>query len=206
MLEAAMIALAISVDAFVASFAYGSKGLKIPMRSAWVIALTCAGVVGLAMLLGTMLKQYIPYGFAGSISFAILFTLGVIKLLDSITKSVIRRHTISKEFKFSLAGLRFILMLYADPEQADTDGSKILSPKEAAWLALALSLDGFAVGLGAALSGASGLVVFVCTLAVGIAAIIAGGLLGNKAARQVKFDISWLSGVLLILLAFLNIV
>jgi len=200
-----VLALAISLDAFVASFAYGSKRIKIPLRSAWVITLICAGVVGLALLAGTLLQQYIPYGLASGISFVILFSLGVVKLLDSITKSIIRRRSVSKELKFSLLNFNFILLLYADPEQADVDGSKILSPAEAASLALALSLDGLGVGLGAAIGSANGLVVFLGTIAAGITAVVLGGRLGNKAAERVRLNISWLSGVLLIALAFASL-
>jgi len=200
-----MLALALSLDAFVASFAYGSKGIKIPMRSAWVIALTCAAVVGLALLAGTLLRQYIPYELAAWISFTILLALGIIKLLDSITKSIIRRRTLRGELKFSLLNINFILLLYADPEQADVDGSKILSPAEAASLALALSLDGLGVGLGAAIGSANGLVVFLGAIVTGIAAVVLGGRLGNKAAEKARLNISWLSGVLLILLAFASL-
>ena len=204
-LEAMVLALAISLDAFIASFAYGSKRIKIPLRSAWVITLTCAGVVGMALLVGTLLRQHIPYGLAAGISFAILFILGLAKLLDSITKSIIRRKVVNKELKFSLWGLGFILRLYADPEQADVDGSKILSPAEAASLALALSLDGLGVGLGAAIGSANGLVLFLGTIAIGIAAVVLGGRLGNKTAERVRLNISWLSGILLIMLAFANL-
>ena len=204
-LEAMVLALAISLDALVASFAYGSKRIKIPMRSAWVVALTCAGVVGLALLAGTLLRQYIPYTLAGAVSFVILFTLGLVKLLDSITKSVIRRRAISKGLAFSLLNFNFILLLYADPEQADLDGSKILTPSEAATLALALSLDGLGVGLGAAIGSANGLVLFIGTIVAGIVAIVLGGYLGNKAAEKTRLNISWLSGVLLILLAFASL-
>ena len=204
-LEATMLALALSLDAFVASFAYGSKGIRIPMRSAWVITLICAGVVGLALLAGTLLRQYIPYSLAAGISFSILFALGIVKLLDSIIKSVIRRRAVSRELKFSLWGLSFILLLYADPEQADLDGSKTLSPTEAASLALALSLDGLGVGLGAAIGSANGLVLFAGAVVTGIAAVVLGGRLGNKAAERVRLNISWLSGVLLILLAFASL-
>ena len=204
-LEAMVLALAISLDAFVASFAYGSKGIKIPMRSAWIITSICAGVVGVALLAGTLLRQYIPYELAGWISFSILFALGLVKLLDSITKSIIRRRSVSKEIKFSLLNFNFLLMLYADPEQADVDGSKILSPAEAASLAIALSLDGLGVGLGAAIGSANGLVLLAGTLITGIAAVVLGGRLGNKAAEKSRLNISWLSGVLLIALAFASL-
>jgi len=205
-LEALIIACAVSLDAFVASFAYGSKGIKIPFRSIQIINLTCAGTIGLALLAGTALRQYIPHEFTVAVSFVILFTLGILKLLDSITKSIIRRYnSLSKEIKFSLLNFKFILMLYADPEHADIDGSKTLSTAEAAMLALALSLDGVAVGLGAAIGSANGPAVFICALITGMIALLLGAFLGNKAARKIRFNLSWLSGILLMLLAVSNL-
>ena len=201
--QALVIALAISLDAFVASFAYASKGIKIPLRSAWVIALICAAMTGVALLAGTVLSQYIPYVLTVATSFIILFALGILKLMDSITKSLIRKFSeISKEIKFSLLNFRFILRLYADPERADVDGSKVLSTAEAASLAIALSLDGLAVGLGAAIGNANWLIVLAGTLVIGMAALLCGARLGNKAAQKTRLDLSWLSGALLILLAF----
>ena len=201
--QALVIALAISLDAFVAGFAYAGKGIKIPLKSAWVINLICAAMTGAALLAGTALAQYIPYTLTVAISFIILFVLGILKLMDSITKSVIRKFSdISREIKFSLLNFRFILLLYADPEQADADGSKVLSTAEAASLAVALSLDGLAVGLGAAIGNANWLMVLACTLVTGIIALLAGARLGSKAAKKIRSDLSWLSGALLIVLAF----
>jgi len=202
-LGAIAIAWAISLDAFVCSFAYGSKGIKIPIKSAWIINLICSGVIGLALFAGSIIRQYIPYGFAEAISFAILFILGIAKLLDSITISIIRKHSaINKEIKFSLLNFKFILNLYANPEQADIDGSKILSMPEAVSLALALSLDGLAVGLGAAIGNANILIVFISTLIADMIALLAGAFLGNKAGKKIPFNLSWLCGALLISLAF----
>ena len=205
-LESLVIAWAISLDAFVCSFAYGSKRIKIPFKSAWVINLICGAVIGLTLFAGSLLLQYIPYRFAVAISFTILLALGIAKLLDSITISIIRKHSvINKEIKFSLFNFKFILNLYANPEQADIDGSKVLSPTEAAMLALALSLDGLAVGLGAALGSANGVVVFISAFIVNMIALLAGAFLGNKVGKRIPFNVSWLSGTLLILLAFSNL-
>ena len=202
LLEAVAFAWALSLDAFVASFSYASKGIKIPLRSAWVINLVCAGITGLSLFAGSMLRQYIPPGFAVAVSFTLLLILGVAKLLDNITKAIIRRsRTIQKKIQFSLLNFQFILMLYANPEQADIDGSKILSPAEALSLALALSLDGIAVGLGAAIGHVNGPAVFASSLVIGMSALLLGGFAGNKAAQKAPFDLSWLSGILLIGLA-----
>lgn len=202
LLEAAALASALSLDAFVASFAYGSKKIKIPFKSIQVINFGCGAITGLSLIIGSIIKQYIPEWLTLAISFTILLILGIMKLLDSITKSIIRKHnSINKEIKFSLFNFKFILNLYANPEDADIDGSKTLSPAEAASLAIALSLDGITVGLGAAIGNVNGLAVCLFSLITNMVAVLLGSFAGNKVARKTPFDLSWLSGIILIVFA-----
>ncbi|QUH21516.1 sporulation membrane protein YtaF [Alkaliphilus sp. B6464] len=201
-----MLASALSMDAFVSGFAYGSNKIKIPMLSVQIINIICSSILGISLLVGTVLKQYIPSWLTLAICFIILFTLGVVKLLDSVTKSIIRKHNhLDKEIEFSMFNFKFILNLYANPEEADVDASKVISPIEASSLAIALSLDGMAIGFGAALGNINALAVFLCSLVTDAAAIILGCYIGNKIARKLSFNLSWLSGVLLIILAFLKL-
>lgn len=201
-----MITSALSMDAFVASFAYGSNKIKIPILSVQVINIICSSILGISLLSGTLLRQYIPQTLTPAICFAFLFILGLMKLLDSVTKSIIRKNTdFKKKIRFSMFNLKFILSLYADPEKADVDASSVISPAEAASLAVALSIDGLAVGFGAALGNVSGIAVFLCSLVIGTLAIITGCFLGNKIAGKIPFNLSWLSGALLIVLAFLKL-
>jgi putative sporulation protein YtaF len=163
----------------------------------------CTATTGLSFLAGAGLSSFISGNAAIGISFVILLVIGMAKLLDSVTKSIIRRHTaLSKEIKLSLLNFKFILHVYADPESADIDVSKSISTREAVVLAVSLSLDGFAVGLGAALLGLNGWTVVSFSLLANALALWLGGALGNKAARNLKFNVSWLAGVLLIVLAF----
>jgi len=200
---AALLALTLSLDAFAAAFAYGCKQIKIPPLSGGIIAIICTATTGLSFLVGHALTPIVSNRAASFISFAILFAIGTVKLLDSITKSVIRRYArIDKEVELSLFNFKFILRVYADPESADHDVSKHISAREAAVLAVSLSLDGFAVGLGAALLGFNGWLVAAFCLTANILALWLGSVLGNKAARSLRFNISWLAGVLLIVLAF----
>lgn len=134
------------------------------------------------------------------------FLLGVAKLCDSAIKTLIRRHKrMHRQVSFSVFSLKFILDVYADPEKADRDGSRVLSPAEAASLAVALSLDGLAVGFGAALMQVNVLIVMLFSLAVGMLAVRLGGKIGNRAAQKLSFDLSWFSGALLIVLAILKL-
>lgn len=200
--EALCIALALSVDAFAASFSYGTDNIRIPLPSVLVIDGICSFSIALTLLAGSLLKDCIPSRLTGTACFLILFLLGIAKLLDSITRAIIKKHgAISRNIHFSLCHFQFVLHLYADPCSADTDHSKTLSPKEAALLAIALSLDGCAVGFGMGLGSTSCLLVLLCSLLTEGAAVLIGIFLGNKAAGHCSLSISWVGGVLLLLLA-----
>lgn len=201
--EAVVLALALSMDAFFASFSYGSNRIRIPLRSVFVVNAVSATLLGTALLIGSVVRQYVPHWLTVMICFLILFILGMVKLLDSITKSIIRKHGgIQGNIKFSFLNFRFVLNLYADPESADVDQSKVISPMEAATLAVALSLDGMAVGFGAALGNVNGWAVICAAIVTDALAVIIGCWLGNKVAKKLPFNISWLSGILLIVMAF----
>lgn len=212
-LEAALIALALSVDSFVAAFSYGTSKIKIPFSSVGIISVTSSLITGLSMLTGSFVKDYIPSGFTTLLSFGILFLLGVLKLFDS-----------------------------SQPKNADKDHSQSISPKEALSLSAALSLDGCAAGFGASLSAgmtaspgaaaagfdasaaagfdasvtagfdtsvaagtASSLApvaaVFLFSLIFGALMILTGSHIGNKAAGRLPIKPGIIGGLLLILLA-----
>ena len=98
-----------------------------------------------------------------------------------------------------------LLCIYADPKQADADCSNSISVKEAISLAVALSLDGMAVGFGAALGSVHSGALLLASLAAGTGAVLLGERLGNRLAARIKCNISWLSGLVLIGLAFFKL-
>ena len=62
-LEALVLVTALSVDAFVASFAYGTNRVKIPISSMAVMDLISAGILLIFLLIGSLLVPMIPSGF-----------------------------------------------------------------------------------------------------------------------------------------------
>jgi len=205
-LQAAVIAISISVDAFAASFAYGCKRIKIPMSSILIINFICTVIIGLSFLFGVILTQHIPEWLTVWLSFSILFIIGIIKLFDSITKSIIRKYTqFNKEIKLSIFNFKLVMNIYADPEVADVNVSKCISPREAVVLAVSLSLDGLAVGLSAAMIGINGWALVLFTIITGFVALLSGSWLGNKAADKLRFSISWLAGIIFIGLAIMQL-
>lgn len=205
-IESVVMVVALSTDAFVACFAYGTEKIKVPFTSVITIDLICSLTLTVALLVGSVVRPYLPETATKIVCFCILFLLGLIKLFDSYVKAFIQKHSgLKKELKFSFLNLNFILNVYADPNSADTDCSKHLSPSEAALLAAAVSLDGIAVGFGAGLGSINIWFVLICSLLSTAIAVICGYRLGNTVADKINVNLSWLGGALLIALAFMKI-
>lgn len=51
-LEALLLVVALSMDAFVASFAYGAQRIKIPFSSAAIISVICTAMLAVSLLAG----------------------------------------------------------------------------------------------------------------------------------------------------------
>ena len=193
--EILLLVTAVSADAFAASFAYGVGRIRIPFSSVTVITVVSAGMLLFSLLLGGVVRPFLPLGPAEGISFGILCLLGIIKLFDSTLKAFFRRHTtFRREWK-----------VYANPEEADSDRSHTLSPREAAPLAAALSLDGLAAGFGAGLTEINYPLTAVLSLLIGGGAVLLGAAAGRRAAEKLPFDLSWMGGALLIALAVIRL-
>lgn len=202
--ETLLLVTALSVDSFVASFAYGANKIKIPFISVSIISIICSVILVISVFLGSIVKPLIPE--PQTICFVILFILGIIKLFDSSIKTFIRKHNdLNKQLKFSLFNLSFILNIYADPQNADCDLSRELSPIEAAPLAIALSIDGLAVGIGAGLVTVSIIQIVIFSLITNVITILLGSYVGYKIAERTSLNLSWLSGLLLIILAVMKL-
>lgn len=95
--------------------------------------------------------------------------------------------------------------IYIDETKADKDMSKILDSKEAIYLAIALSLDSITIGFGSGLSSMNYLNVLFFSFFMGFTSIFSGLTIGKKLSNEIKFNLSWISGILLIILAFLRL-
>ncbi|ATD55484.1 sporulation membrane protein YtaF [Clostridium chauvoei] len=207
MLETLLLVLSVSIDSFVASIAYGTDKIKIPFLSALIIDIICSSMLGISLLLGSLIKDYIPRNLAIGISFVILFGLGVYRLFESIFKTYIKSKSNSiTPLTFKIFDFNFVLQVYADETKADFDKSKILTSKEAFYLAFALSLDSLAVGFGSSLITVSYIEAILLSLILGMTAILTGVYIGRKFIEKVDLNLSWLSGALLILLALMRVI
>ena len=206
-MEAILLVIAVSTDTFLASFSYGVNKIRIPFASVLIINIICTSVLALSVFLGSIIGPLIPSQITTAICFSILLVLGILKLFDSSIKSLIRKHEgLNKEIKFSMFNLNFILNIYADPQKADSDYSRVLSSLEATSLAVALSLDGLGAGFGAGLVAVNLIEVVLFSLILGIVSVITGCYIGNKIAKKLTINLSWLSGILLIVFGILTLI
>jgi len=205
-LDAILLVSALSMDAFVASFAYGTSKIKIPFKSAMTINLVCSTMLAIALFMGSVISKYIPGVFTTSICVTVLLMLGMAKLFDSTLKAIlIRSGTLSRDLSFKVFDFKFFLRVCLDSTEADSDHSYVLSPKESFSLAMALSLDGLAAGFSTGLMVTNYAQIILFSLVINMIAVLLGCFIGNKVAQKSDLNLSWLSGATLILLAFLKL-
>lgn len=205
MLQSLLLVFSLCLDTFVASIAYGTDKIKIPFYSSIIINLVCSLFLGIALFLGDLLNDFLPVAVATYLSFFLLLSIGIYRLFEIFCKKYIRKFSNKdKPLTFKVFDFNFVLQIYADEIKADYDKSKLLSAKEAFYLAIALSLDSLAVGFGSGLAYVNyAQVVSLCFL-VGIISLILGSQLGRHFANMININLSWISGVLLIVLAFIR--
>ena len=196
MTEDMLLVLAMSTDAFFAALSYSTGKIKIPAVSAFVISIISSAVLTASMLISAAAGAFIPESFCRTAGAVLLGVIGITGFCQNGLKSILRKHKGNGKVSFSCFNIGFVISVYLDETKADADRSKILSPKEA----VALSVDSVSGGLGAGLSGANILRVCLLSFIFGLMAVAAGGKLGEGLSKKGP-DLSWVSGVFLIVLA-----
>lgn len=204
MIESILLVLSICIDSFVCSIAYGCNKIKVPIYSSMLISIICTLILGISLFLGNIFKVFIPINYCRFFSFFILLILGLYRLFEGVFKSILRKKYIDdKPIKLKL--FDFILLIYVDETMADIDNSKILSLKESIYLAIALSLDSLAVGIGASLAMKNYILTIILSLIINLLTIIIGVFIGRSITRKINLNLSWISGAILIILAFFKV-
>ena len=91
LLEAAVLALALSLDTFAAGISLGARRIRIPAASLLALSLTCSLSLLVSILLGGLLGDWISPHAANLISCMLLCGIGGVRLFDSLVKGLLRR-------------------------------------------------------------------------------------------------------------------
>ncbi|MCM1578644.1 MAG: hypothetical protein NC078_07605, partial [Ruminococcus sp.] len=132
------------------------------------------------------------------ISKGLLIILGIKTIADGIKNS--RRGYGEEPCK----DIGCIFDMAGSPEKADCDSSREISPKEAAVLGAALSVDSVFTGMGAGIGGASPPLIFALSFLCGVIACGLGRLAGEAVRGKncpKKFPVWLVTGAGLIVIA-----
>lgn len=201
-----ILVLASTIDTLLAGFIYGIGKIKIPISSGLIIGLVSSILFTVTVAFGNIIGYYLSGATIKWFCFILLFMMGFIEFCDGIIKDFIRSHGLKKkQLHFHISNFTFVFTVFANPEKADQDESKILSVVEAMSAALALSLDGIGIGVIAGMSKLNLISCFITSSILTILMLLIGLWIGKHCQKYLKHDITWLSGILLILFAIMKV-
>lgn len=221
-----LLAFAVSLDGFGVGVTYGLRRIRIPVLSVVIIALCSGIVVWVSMQIGTVLSGYMSPNFARGIGAVILILIGSWAMIQfwkrrsqsdeaefepaeesaAPSSDLQIRSMASTVLMIELKWIGIVIQILRTPQMADVDRSGIISASEALLLGIALSLDSFGAGLGAAMIGFSPLLTaLVISTASGLF-LLAGTQLGFKfAAWRGMRALSVLPGIMLIVMGLVKL-
>jgi len=204
-----LLAFAVSLDSFSVGLTYGLRKMHMPLKSISIIACCSAVSLLLAMFVGTILTTFLSPVYAESIGGAILILLGVWVLYQFFKSNASEDPTLIGEkilFNLEIKSLGVVINILRKPTEADFDKSGSITGLEAFFLGIALSLDAFGAGIGAALLGYSPWMMAISVAMMSSLFVITGIKLGrifSGVSWMNKF--SFLPGVLLIIIGIIKI-
>lgn len=230
-LSLCIIALAVSLDGFGVGVMYGLRKIRIPFASILIIS-CCSGIIIFgSMQIGLLLSQMVSPFTAKAAGACILVVIGIWAVIQMmlqkneekeqhlpvlLTKMQTETQTIMEVepssnnigtvVQIKLRRLGLIVQILKTPSIADVDRSGIISASEAALLGVALSLDAFGAGIGAALIGFSPMWTSgVIAIASGI--FITLGLQAGYLLSEIKWvrSLSILPGCILIFIGIMKL-
>lgn len=194
-----LLVVVLSMDAFAAGFSYGIEKVKVPFLSLAVIALLSGGMLTASLLAGNFLMGFIPEALTKGISFAILFLLSLYKFYDALPVL----HSGKKEFTDSKSsGGKFTTGTIS--QKVNKEDKAILSCREGALLAIALSIDNISAGLCTGTVSLPSIILLLLTTAIHFFALKLGLSAGRMLSHK-SHGFAWLGGAILMVLAFLRL-
>lgn len=203
LLSLMLLGFAVSLDSFTVGLTYGMRRVKIPFKSFMIIFSCTFIILLLAMGIGSVIELFISYEAAERVGGLILIVIGIWVLYQFITSNSNskRRQSDMKIIQIEVKRLRLIIKILKKPSEADFDRSGSISSIEALFLGLALSLDSFGAGIGAALIDLPPILFSIVVTVSSVIFVIAGiniGLIFRNMNWMKK--LSFLPGIALILI------
>lgn len=193
---------AVSIDSLTAGLTYGTQRVKIRRSAYFILIFIPALFITLANHIGSLIILFLPKSVLPFLSFTLLALLGLSKLTESLLRLLAHKYpSLSRNWGWKIKQINIIFTIYLSPEDANQEDLQILSAKESLLLALALSLDSVLVGMAFTTGTLPDQLLFFLASLFNLILFTAGYALGHLASRVLHIDLSWLSGLFLLLLA-----
>ena len=193
---------AVSIDSLTAGFSYGTSKVRIKSISAVFLVFIPAVSITLMTRIGTLLFSFIPVRIFSVLSFLLLFFLACEKLIESLIRHLAGKYPNNVgNWAYKIKQVNIIFTIYFSPEDANKQDVQVLSAKEALFLSLALSLDSILASMAFSCQVSSLLFFFLLAIFFHFFLFLSGYMLGLAVSRKFTIDLSWLSGLFLLLLA-----
>lgn len=192
-----------SLDSFTVGLTYGMRKVTIPLKSLIIISSCTFLVLLLAMGLGSFFELFISYEAGERIGGIILIGIGIWVLYQFITSQRSAHEPVSdcKIIEFEIKPFAIMIKILKKPMEADFDKSGKINGIEALFLGLALSLDSFGAGIGAALIDLPP-ILFSIVVTISSAIFVIAGIHIGKIFRSVAWmkKLTLLPGIALIVI------
>ncbi len=208
-LSAVLFSLAVSIDGFGVGLAYGLRRIKISLIPLLVICLTSAVAITVSMFFGSLVAFLFAPAVAVRVGALLLMLVGFWIILEAWSKAN-GKGKASEDFslllRIKVPVLGIVIQILKEPQEADFDKSGTISSKEALILGLALAMDAFGAGFGAAVAGFQLALIPFLVGAFKFVLLTMGLWLGRRNTFQ-KMGLlgSLLPGVILIILGVLQL-
>ncbi|MCL2586992.1 MAG: manganese efflux pump [Firmicutes bacterium] len=164
-----------SLDIFALGFGYGAKKDIVSWRSLIIVSFISSIFLLIALLLGFFLGEWLPSVVSHWLGFGLLMTVGLWRIAAWLAS-----------------------------RKREKKPHSIVSTRELLLVAVMLSIDGMAIGVGAAIGAvtlAFIFAVFAISIVTDILMFRLGQGMGRALAERLSWDLGWVGGVLLIIVA-----
>lgn len=182
-----LLVIVLSMDAFAAGFSYGIENVHVPFFSVLIIAFLSGSMLTASMIVGDFILRLIPVGLTKGISFSVLLMLSLYKFYDTLPQLHARRKGLTTG---------------TISQKVNKEDKTILSLKEAALLAFALSIDNISAGLCTGTIPLPDMILLLLTTTIHFISIRSGLLAGHLLSAKSSHRFAWLGAAILMFLAF----
>ena len=200
-----ILALALSIDSLCVGLSYGMRRIEIPFMPLTFISLISGVSAYISIHIGNGLAVFLSPHYAKIIGAVILIGVGLYIFISTIRDK--NAGTEDKEIlSIRLNFIKITIQVIQQPLKADLDNSGTISNSEAIFLGIALALDTFGAGLGAAMSSME---ITGLPVAIGVFNmffLLLGEFVGRKIDMAEKDRLEYLPGIVLIILGFITMI